>query len=111
MNDPENLNHQELERIFQTLNSPLDRSLFVSDVMRRVTRYTRVRRITLATATIAGFTISAAPFFTLANRIGKKLGLAMMHWAESMHPTDAHILAAAILLAVAVPSVLRWLSR
>jgi hypothetical protein len=111
MTEPEHLDEQELERIFQTLNSPLNSSDFAKDVMRRVTRYRRLRRLTLATASIIGLAVSAIPFFRLVNWSREGLVLAVLNREDFAQPLNAEILAATILLAVALPSVLRWLSR
>lgn len=111
MSDPKRLGDQELEPLFQALNSPLTDSDFVDEVMRRVRRHTRVRRFTLASATTIGVAISAEPFVHLGSWLGARLVFAGMHWPEFMRPIEVQILAVMILCAVSLPSALRWLSK
>lgn len=111
MSKPKHLEDQELEELFQTLNSPLTSRDFVDGVMRRLKRHTRVRRFALATATTIGVAISAEPFVQLANELGARLVFVGTHWPVFMRPIDAQIVVAMILCAASLPSALRWLSK
>jgi hypothetical protein len=111
MNDREQSQEAELKRLFQILNSPLNDRDFVRDVMRRANQHARIRRLTLAAAGTIGIAISVGPFIQLVNGLVERLALAEMHWAESMRLIEVPVLAAVILSSVALPSVLRWMSR
>lgn len=111
MNDREQSDENDLERLFQTLNSPLSDRRFVRDVMRRTNRYARVRRLTLGFSASIGVAISAVPFIQLIRGLAERLAFAGIQWTESMHWIEIQILVAAILCSAALPSVLRWMSR
>jgi len=111
MSDREQPQEQELKQLFRALNSPLSNRDFVRDVMRRATRYARIRRFTLATSATIGLAISVGAFVQLANRLQERLVFVGMHWAEYMRSMEAQIVAAVILCAVVLPCVLRRLSR
>lgn len=113
MMEPEvsNKEDQRLEKLFQALNEPLSDQAFVDIVMRRLSRRQRVRQITLAAAAIAGFAVSIVPAYRLIYRLSEGLAIAVARWPDFARVSDVELLALVVLLAIAWPAALRWLSR
>jgi len=111
MNDREQSQEEDLERIFQVLNAPLSDRGFVRDVMRRSKRYGRIRRLLLGFSASIVLAISAGPFIQLSNRLAERLVMVHVLSSENTSLIAIEIVAVSILCAIALPSVLRWLSR
>jgi hypothetical protein len=102
---------EQLKELFQSLNRPLSDQAFVDIVMRRLSRRARARRVTLTAASVAGFAVSAGPLYRLINRLSEGLAFAVSHWAEFAPVPDIQLFSVIVLVAIASPAALRWLSR